>query len=448
MSARQWLAHTDAVCPSCRTHTCLRYRHTAMASLVCILSSSCSLPLSCLLALPAIRSLSVCGVTQLHLSCTMLCFLCSIRSHLVIFLVTRAPRCCRSLIVSHNGSVHVGQDVTSLPWRRSCSLRLLPRRMSLPRRLTLRTHRVQAVIPRTCPMHKTYIMCLPVPLPRHPAVPLPSRPRHPAHRRASSPRPTLSKPAHPLHISPTRMSAHFMQKHRRHLPISCKPLKLNATLVYTGLIMPSSPLRNTPKAGRRTTPMTILACSSTTLLRALQDGPRRRRRMTVKAMVVRAVHSSAALAQSFCNRTCQLGDLRPLVKHVCTSHSSLPLAIMLYPSRSRLAHFWALGLRCNEAMAAQLPANVPRDNPEAAAYVPAVTPAPAPNLDTGGTPENRWEYNRTIQIYTRWWAVTYCGLWHDGQRLRPVRWMLEDMDRTFDNGFGVCKETWSWEYLD
>ena len=66
----------------------------------------------------------------------------------------------------------------------------------------------------------------------------------------------------------------------------------------------------------------------------------------------------------------------------------------------------------------------------------------------GGTAENRWEYNRTTQLYTRWWAVTFAGLYFDGHRLRPVRWHLDDIDRTVVNDYAVYKEVWSWVYLD
>ena len=74
-------------------------------------------------------------------------------------------------------------------------------------------------------------------------------------------------------------------------------------------------------------------------------------------------------------------------------------------------------------------------------------PAPVRTVETGGTPENRWEYNLNTQVYTRWWAITYAGLWFDGQRIRPVQWTLDDMERTVIGGFDVWKETWSWVYL-
>ena len=74
-------------------------------------------------------------------------------------------------------------------------------------------------------------------------------------------------------------------------------------------------------------------------------------------------------------------------------------------------------------------------------------PAPARTVDRGGTPENRWEYDMNTQIYTRWWAVSYAGLWFDGHRTRPVRWTLEDMQRTVVDELVVYKETWSWVYL-
>ena len=85
---------------------------------------------------------------------------------------------------------------------------------------------------------------------------------------------------------------------------------------------------------------------------------------------------------------------------------------------------------------------------QAAGTTPGVTtPAPARTVDRGGTPENRWEYDRNTQLYTRWWAVSYAGLYFDGQRTRPVRWTLEDMQRTVIDDFVVYKETWSWVYL-
>ena len=73
--------------------------------------------------------------------------------------------------------------------------------------------------------------------------------------------------------------------------------------------------------------------------------------------------------------------------------------------------------------------------------------APARTVETGGTPENRWQYTINTQIYTRWWAITYAGLWFDGQRTRPVQWTLDDMERTVIDGVDVWKETWSWAYL-
>ena len=68
-------------------------------------------------------------------------------------------------------------------------------------------------------------------------------------------------------------------------------------------------------------------------------------------------------------------------------------------------------------------------------------------VHTGGTPENRWQYNINTQVYTRWWAITYAGLWFDGQRTRPVLWTLDDMQRCVIDGVDVWKETWSWAYL-
>ena len=86
--------------------------------------------------------------------------------------------------------------------------------------------------------------------------------------------------------------------------------------------------------------------------------------------------------------------------------------------------------------------------PVAGVTAHAPNPAPVRDVESGGTPENRWEYRRSTQIYTRWWAISFCGLWFDGQRTRPVRWTLEDMERTVDGGFDVWKETWSWVYMD
>ena len=94
------------------------------------------------------------------------------------------------------------------------------------------------------------------------------------------------------------------------------------------------------------------------------------------------------------------------------------------------------------------PAVTPTALPNASVIASAPTPAPVRNVESGGTPENRWEYNRTTQMYIRWWAVTYCGLWFDGQRTRPVRWTLDDMERIVVGGFDVWKETWSWEYME
>ena len=72
----------------------------------------------------------------------------------------------------------------------------------------------------------------------------------------------------------------------------------------------------------------------------------------------------------------------------------------------------------------------------------------SPNVTRGGTSEDRWEYDRTTQLYTRWWAVTFAGLYFDGHRLRPVRWHLDDIDRIVENDYVVYKEVWSWVYLD
>ena len=77
----------------------------------------------------------------------------------------------------------------------------------------------------------------------------------------------------------------------------------------------------------------------------------------------------------------------------------------------------------------------------------ASIPVSARTVQTGGTPDNRWQYNLNTQVYTKWWAITYAGLWFDGQRTRPVQWMLDDMERTVVDGVPVWKETWSWVYL-
>ena len=86
-------------------------------------------------------------------------------------------------------------------------------------------------------------------------------------------------------------------------------------------------------------------------------------------------------------------------------------------------------------------------SPNANAMAAGSTPAPVRTVETGGTPKNRWEYNLNTQVYTRWWAITYAGLWFDGQRTRPVQWTLDDMERTVIDGFDVWKDTWSWAYL-
>ena len=78
--------------------------------------------------------------------------------------------------------------------------------------------------------------------------------------------------------------------------------------------------------------------------------------------------------------------------------------------------------------------------------VPVFTQSQA--IIRGGNAENRWEYDRNTQLYTRWWAVTFAGLYFDGQRLRPVRWTLDDMQRTIVDDFAVYTEVWSWVYLD
>ena len=79
-------------------------------------------------------------------------------------------------------------------------------------------------------------------------------------------------------------------------------------------------------------------------------------------------------------------------------------------------------------------------------YVSATTQARA--IARGGSAENRWEYDRNTQLYTRWWAVTFAGLYFDGHRLRPVRWTLDDIQRTIVDDYAVYKEVWSWVYLD
>ena len=96
---------------------------------------------------------------------------------------------------------------------------------------------------------------------------------------------------------------------------------------------------------------------------------------------------------------------------------------------------------------AAAPVQAPATTPDVTNPAPAPAPAPARTVDRGGNPENRWEYDRNTQLYTRWWAVSYAGLYFDGQRTRPVRWTLEDMQRTVIDDFVVYKETWSWVYL-
>ena len=71
-----------------------------------------------------------------------------------------------------------------------------------------------------------------------------------------------------------------------------------------------------------------------------------------------------------------------------------------------------------------------------------------PDLVSGGTPENRWEYRRSTQIYTRWWAVEYYGVWFDGERTRPVKWILDDCVRIKCGAMTMYKETWAWVYFD
>ena len=138
----------------------------------------------------------------------------------------------------------------------------------------------------------------------------------------------------------------------------------------------------------------------------------------------------------------------------------------IYCFRSHLARDQQCVFRCSVVMAGwQVPApgSPPNAAPPAAATgaiqmpvanpVPARQPLPTPapahvrTVDRGGNPENRWEYDMNTQIYTRWWAVSYAGLWFDGYRTRPVRWTLEDMQRTVVDDLVVYQETWSWEYL-
>ena len=79
---------------------------------------------------------------------------------------------------------------------------------------------------------------------------------------------------------------------------------------------------------------------------------------------------------------------------------------------------------------------------------PGQTARPLRDLESGGTPENRWEYRRSTQVYTRWWAIQYYGIWFDGVRSRPVRWTLDDIDRVTIGGMTMYKEIWSWAYFD
>ena len=93
---------------------------------------------------------------------------------------------------------------------------------------------------------------------------------------------------------------------------------------------------------------------------------------------------------------------------------------------------------------------LPLGSPHDAVHAPppsVLTRAPSRTVIRGGNAENRWEYDRNTQLYTRWWAITYAGLYFDGHRLRPVRWTLEDMQRTVIDEVVVYKETWSWVYL-
>ena len=88
------------------------------------------------------------------------------------------------------------------------------------------------------------------------------------------------------------------------------------------------------------------------------------------------------------------------------------------------------------------------DSSIATASVPPVQLAALPDLVSGGNPENRWEYRRSTQIYTRWWAIQYYGIWFDGVRSRPVRWTLDDIERIEVGGMIMYKETWAWAYFD
>ena len=93
-----------------------------------------------------------------------------------------------------------------------------------------------------------------------------------------------------------------------------------------------------------------------------------------------------------------------------------------------------------------LPFGSPHDAARHDSSVPAFTQSRS--IIRGGNEENRWEYDRNTQLYTRWWAVTFAGLYFDGHRLRPVRWTLDDIQRTIVDDFAVYKEVWSWVYLD
>ena len=100
-----------------------------------------------------------------------------------------------------------------------------------------------------------------------------------------------------------------------------------------------------------------------------------------------------------------------------------------------------------DPVATQVPVPGPPLTVAPPAATAGTTPAPARTVERGGNPENRWEYDLNTQIYTRWWAVSYVGLWFDGHRTRPVRWTLTDMQRTVIDELVVYKETWSWTYL-
>ena len=91
---------------------------------------------------------------------------------------------------------------------------------------------------------------------------------------------------------------------------------------------------------------------------------------------------------------------------------------------------------------------LPFGSPHGTGHHDRSVPIQSSTVIRGGTSEDRWEYDRITQLYTRWWAVTFAGLYFDGHRLRPVRWNLDDIERTVVRDYVVYMEVWSWVYLD